>query len=179
MEHESHPNHLNRKFRTDKPFQKIVSDITFIKHRGKWHYFSCFLDLFNNEIIEWQLSDKADNHLVIQPAKRLLEQQRHVGGALLIHSDQGVQYRSSGYVALLNENGILQSMSRAGVPKDNAVAESFIGRFKDVLRIHFRYWEHDNLHDVIAQAVYYFNHVRPIRKANGKPPVPFRVELTA
>lgn len=59
------------------------------------------------------------------------------------------------------------------------VVESFIGRFKEALRVHFGYWEHDNLHDVIAQAVCFFNHVRPIREASGKPPVPFRAGLMA
>ena len=70
-------------------------------------------------------------------------------------------------------------MSRAGNPYDNAVMESFWGRFKDVLRSHFRYWERDNLLETIAEAVLYFNCVRPIRKLNGKPPVQYRIELAA
>ena len=48
-------------------------------------------------------------------------------------------------------------MSRAGNPRDNAVMESFWGRFKDTLRKHFRYWERDDLRSTIEQAIYYFN----------------------
>ena len=70
-------------------------------------------------------------------------------------------------------------MSRAGNPHDNAVLESFWGRFKDALRVHFRYWESDDLFSVIQQAIHYFNFVRPLRKLNGKPPVLFRSELVA
>lgn len=179
MEHHIYPNILNREFYTNAPLQKIVTDITYIKHKGKWYYFSCFLDLYNNEILEWELSDACDNKLVIKPAKRLLEKQIRTEHPILLHSDQGVQYVSAGYSTLLKEYGVLQSMSRAGTPRDNAVMESFFGRFKDTLRFQFRYWEHDNLYDVVSQNVDYFNHIRPVRKLNGKPPVPFRLELTA
>ena len=70
-------------------------------------------------------------------------------------------------------------MPRAGNPHDNAVMESFWGRFKDTLQKHFRYWEIDDLYTVIDQALYYFNYKRPVRKRFGKPPVLFRTELVA
>ena len=62
---------------------------------------------------------------------------------------------------------------------DNAVMESFWGRFTDTLRKHFRYWECDDLRSTIEQAIYYFNNERPVRKLKGKPPVPYRTELVA
>lgn len=98
---------------------------------------------------------------------------------VLLHNDQGVQYSSAGYCNLLKEYNVIQNMSRASTPHDNAVLESFWRRFKDVLRIHFRYWESDNLRSVIQQAIHYFNFVRPLRKLDGKPPVLFRAELVA
>ena len=54
--------------------------------------------------------------------------------------------------------------------------ESFFGRFKDVLRFQFRYWERNDLRSVISEAIYYFNSIRPVRKLNGQPPVQFRIE---
>ena len=80
---------------------------------------------------------------------------------------------------VLKEYNVIQSMSRAGNPRDNAVMESFWGRFKDTLRKHFRYWESDDLRSTIEQAIYCFNNERPVRKLNGKPPVLFRTELVA
>ena len=44
-------------------------------------------------------------------------------------------------------------MSRAGNPRDNAVMESFWGRFKDALRNHFRYWESDDIRATIERAI--------------------------
>jgi len=178
-EHRDFPNLLNRAFHADAPLQKVVSDITYIKHKGRWLFLVCYLDLFNNEIVEWELSNTFDNSFVIRSAKRLLEKTKCTGTPILLHSDQGNQYKSAGYCALLREYNAIQSMSRAGTPRDNAVMESFFGRFKDVLRFQFRYWQADDLKKVISEAIHYFNVIRPIRKLKGKPPVQFRIERVA
>ena len=175
-EHPEIPNVLNRQFHAQRPLQKVVSDITYLKHKGKWFYLACFLDLFNNEIIEWELGNSLDNFLVLRPAKRLLERVKSKNLPILLHSDQGNQYRSEGYRSLLREYDAVQSFSRAGTPRDNAVIESFFGRFKDVLRFQYQYWKTDNLHQVMEETVHFFNFVRPVRKLNGKPPVQFRME---
>ena len=178
LEHVLHPNLLNRDFSASAPLQKIVTDVTYLKFRGKWHYFVAYLDLFNNEILDWDLSDTFDNFLVLRPAQRLMQrlsqQTESTARPVLLHSDQGPQYSSVGFSNLLSQYHITQSMSRAGTPHDNAVMESFLGRFKDTLRIHYRYWEKDDLRAVVADCVHYFNNVRPIRKLKGKPPVLFR-----
>jgi transposase InsO family protein len=179
LEHIRYSNVLNREFTAEKPMEKIVTDVTYIKYRGKWYYLAGYLDLFNNEIVEWELSDTFDNFLVMRPAERLLKKKMSTEHQVLLHSDQGVQYSSAGYCNLLKEYNAIQSMSRAGCPHDNAVMESYWGRFKDTLRKHFRYWENDDLHSIIEQAIHYFNYERPVRKLNGKPPVLFRTELVA
>ena len=179
LEHTRYPNLLNRDFKADAPMQKIVTDVTYIKFRGKWHYLAAYLDLYNNEILEWELSDTFDNLLVMRPAERLLKRTESTERQVLFHSDQGAQYSSAGYCNLLTRYNAIQSMSRAGVPRDNAVMESFWGRFKDTLRKHFRFWEWDDLASVIADCIHYFNFVRPLRKLNGKPPALFKSELVA
>ena len=178
-EHVQFANVLNRNFHSEKPMQKVVTDVTYIKHKSKWYYFACYLDLYNNEILDWELSDTFDNFLVMKPAKRILEKAKSTATPILLHSDQGVQYSSAGYCNLLKSYNVIQSMSRAGTPRDNAVIESFFGRFKDVLRSHFQYWKCDDLNKVIYEAVYYFNYIKPLRKLNRKPPVQFRLEQTA
>ena len=178
-EHNRFPNILNRDFSSDRPMQKVVTDVTYIMHRNKWYYLACYLDLFNNEILDWELSDKFDNYLVMKPAKRILEKAKSTGTQILLHSDQGVQYSSAGYCNLLKSYNTIQSMSRAGTPRDNAVIESFFGRFKDVMSSHFQYWKCDDITKVVADTVYYFNFIRPVRKLNRKPPVRYRIELAA
>ena len=94
--------------------QKVVTDVTYIKHKGKCHYFACYLDLFNNEILDYELSDAFDNFLVMKPAKRILEKAKSTGTPMLLYSDQGVQYSSASYCNLLKSYDVIQSMSRAG-----------------------------------------------------------------
>ncbi len=77
LEHIRYSNVLNRNFKAEKPMQKIVTDVTYIKHNGKWYYLAGYLDLFNNEIVEWELSDTFDNFLVMRPAERLLKENEH------------------------------------------------------------------------------------------------------
>ena len=178
-EHNRFSNVLNRDFYSDKPMQKLVTDVTYIKNKGKWYYLACYLDLFNNEIVDWELSDVFDNLLVMKPAKRILEKAKSTGTPILLHSDQGVQYSSAGYCNLLKSYNTIQSMSRAGTPHDNAVMESFFGRFKDVMSSHFQYWKCDDIHKTVADTVYYFNYIRPVRKLKRKPPVQYRIELAA
>ena len=178
-EHDRFPNILNREFYADKPMQKIVTDVTYIQNKGKWYYLACYLDLFNNEILDWELSDTFDNYLVMKPAKRILEKAKSTGTQILLHSDQGVQYSSAGYCNLLKSYNTIQSMSRAGTPRDNAVIESFFGRFKDVMSSHFRYLKCDDITKVVSDTVHYFNFIRPVRKLNRKPPVRYRLELAA
>lgn len=115
----------------------------------------------------------------MQPAERLLKKTESTKHQVLLYSDQGVQYSFAGFCNLFLRYDVIQSMSRAGNPYDNAVMESFWGRFKDVLRYHFRYWERDDLAVVVAEVIHYFNCIRPIRKLGGKPPVLFRTELAA
>lgn len=176
-EHNRFLNILNREFHSDKPMQKIVTDVTYIKNKGKWYYLACYLDLFNNEVIDWELSDTFDNFLVMKPAKRILEKAKSTATPILLHSDQGVQYSSAGYCNLLKSYNSIQSMSRAGTPRDNAVIESFFGRLKDVMSSHFQYWMCDDIYQVVQDSIYYFNYIRPVRKLKRKPPVQYRLEL--
>ena len=115
----------------------------------------------------------------MKPEKRILEKAKSTETQILLHSDQGVQYSSAGYCNLLKSYNTIQSMSRAGTPRDNAVIESFFGRFKDVMSSHSQYCECDDITKVVADTIYYFNHIRPVRKLNRKPPVRFRIELAA
>lgn len=178
-EHSVFPNVLNRKFKADMPMQKIVTDVTYIENKGKWYYLACFMDLFNNEIIDYEFGDKFDNLLVMKPAQRILAKRKSTETPIIFHSDQGVQYSSAGYSNLLKSYNVTQSMSRAGVPRDNAVIESFFGRFKDVLSSHFQYQMCDDIRSAVDHTIFYFNYIKPLRKLNKKAPVQYRIELVA
>ncbi|MFH0954477.1 MAG: integrase core domain-containing protein, partial [Candidatus Micrarchaeota archaeon] len=79
----------------------------------------------------WQLSRNIDSQLTVDALTMALNHRQGMQLAGLIHhSDRGVQYASHEYVAVLEQHGILASMSRRGNPYDNAFAESFMKTFK-------------------------------------------------
>lgn len=122
------PNHLNRNFKASRPNEKWVTDITYLPFGQSMLYLSTIMDLFNNEIIAYQISTNQDVSLVINTLKDAVEG-RELNG-LILHSDQGSQYTSHSFQRIAKEKGITTSMSRKGNCLDNAVIESFHSTIK-------------------------------------------------
>lgn len=122
-------NLLRRNFSASKPNEKWVSDITYIKIERGFVYLAVIMDLFSRKIIGWSLDTTMTNQLIMD-AFNMAVATREVEPGLILHSDRGVQYRSSEYQFLLINNRIRPSMSRKGNCWDNAVIESFFARLK-------------------------------------------------
>lgn len=122
-------NVLNREFNVDTPFKKLATDITYL-YVGRIRLYLCaILDLYNNEIVSYHISDKNDNALVL----KTLEIATKKGDVkdTLIHSDQGHQFTSNAYTNQLKSYQMKKSMSNKGNCWDNAPMESFFGRLKE------------------------------------------------
>ncbi len=122
-------NHLNRCFTVAKPNQKWVSDITYIPIRGGHVYLAAVMDLFSRKIVGWSLG-KTMTASLITDALNMATAGRDFEPGLMLHSDQGVQYRAAAYVLTQYDAGIIRSMSRKGNCWDNAAMESFFARLK-------------------------------------------------
>jgi len=175
QEHTIFPNVLNRQFHTTEPFKHIATDICQFRNKGTRYFLTVYLDMFNNEIISWNLRTKDDVPLILEPLRKVLPLKCQ-GRPMLIHSDQGSQYASYSYVMLLRDNGIVQSMSRAGTPRDNAVMESCFGWFKDMLFYDFNISTCSNVPDALHSAVHHYNTLRPAYALNYKTPAQFKAE---
>lgn len=171
------PNILNRQFGAQQPLTRIVTDITQFRYQKQTYYFVCYLDLFNNEILEWNVRTDETMQLILPPLRRLLKRKRMSSDCpMLLHSDQGSQYSSAGFHALLKLYNVTQSMSRAGTPHDNAVMESIFGWFKEFLRAEYLNRSNEPVQLLLQNAVFEFNHFRPSFKLHYKSPVQFRIE---
>ena len=122
-------NLLNRSFSAEHPNEKWVSDITYIKIDRGFVYLAVIMDLFSRQIIGWALDRTMTTDLIVE-AFDMAVAKREVRPGMILHSDRGVQYRSSEYQGLLLEEGIRPSMSRKGNCWDNAAMESFFARMK-------------------------------------------------
>ncbi len=109
--------------------QLWVADLTYVRLRSTFVFVAVVLDAFSRRCVGWSLMTHLRAELVIDALKMALRRRQPALG-LVHHSDQGVQYACSEYVALLSEQGIRPSMSRAGTPYDNAKCERFIKTLK-------------------------------------------------
>lgn len=87
------------------------------------------MDLYNREVLGYSVSQHIDSELVKRALGNAIARKGGLQGAVF-HSDRGTQYNSESYQRMLRENGIRQSMSRAGCPYDNACSESFFATVK-------------------------------------------------
>lgn len=94
--------------------------------RGEKLYLSPVLDLYNGEIVAYQMARRPLFDMVgtmLEKAFGWLKQ----SDKPILHSDQGWQYQMAVYRRLLENRSITQSMSRKGNCYDNAAMESFFG----------------------------------------------------
>ena len=122
-------NHLNRRFTVNRPNKSWVTDITYIWTEAGWLFLAVVIDLFSRMVVGWAAKDRIDTSLICLALERAIVKRQPARG-LLLHSDRGVQYTSETYRQLVNEHGLVQSMSRKGNCWDNAVAESFFRSLK-------------------------------------------------
>lgn len=111
------------------PNELWVADITYVRLAQGFAYLAVILDAFSRRAIGWAISTHIDTSLSLA-ALRMALTTRPVLPGLVHHSDRGVQYASSEYIALLTSKNIAISMSRKGNPYDNAKAESFMKTLK-------------------------------------------------
>ena len=124
-----HENRVQQRFNPGQENKIWAGDITYIKTGLGWVYLSVVMDLYNREIIGYDISKKVDTEL----AKRALGNaigRRGRGDGLIFHSDRGCQYASKGYHDMLESNGIEGSMSWLGCPYDNSCVENFFSSLK-------------------------------------------------
>ena len=122
-------NVLDRNFAPDAPNIAWVSDITYIRTYEGFLYLAIVIDLFSRRVVGWSMDKNMDKRLVIN-ALLMAVYQRRPSQPVLVHTDQGSQYGSADYLAFMNEQNLIPSMSRRGNCHDNAVAESFFGTLK-------------------------------------------------
>lgn len=95
---------------------------------------------------------------------------------LVLHSDQGWQYRMPQYQKILEKKNINQSMSRKGNCLDNAVVENFFGTLKSELYYLKKYRSVKELKKDIDEYIQYYNKERISLVLNGMSPIKYRAQ---
>jgi len=167
------PNILARKFKATAPNQKWATDITEFNISGKKLYLSPIIDLFNQEIISYELTERPVFNQVVMMLKKAFKKIPN-NTNLTLHSDQGWQYQMKQYQHLLKEKGIIQSMSRKGNCLDNAIIENFFGTLKSELFYIQKFASLEELKREIKQYIKYYNNERIKSNLNKMSPIKYR-----
>lgn len=167
------PNIINRDFIASAPNRKWTTDVTQINIGAEKLYLSPILDMFNGEIISYNISESPNLELVYDMLEKAFARFDSLDG-LIMHSDQGWQYQHYGYRKRLKEHGIIQSMSRKGNCLDNAMAENFFGIMKSELLYAEKFESAKAFMKALDEYIDYYNNKRIKSRLNGKSPVQYR-----
>jgi transposase InsO family protein len=166
-------NVLERNFHATTPNQKWATDVTEFNVSGNKLYLSPIIDLFNQEIISYELTERpVFNQVVIMLKKAFKKIPNNTN--LILHSDQGWQYQMKQYQNLLREKGIKQSMSRKGNCLDNAIIENFFGILKSEMFYTQKFKSIEQLKKEIDKYIIYYNNERIKSNLNKMSPIKYR-----
>lgn len=169
------PNLIQRNFQANKPNQKWTTDITEFALFGTKLYLSPILDMYNGEIISYNISERPVLNQVLDMIDKAFEKIPD-NTNLIFHSDQGWQYQNRQYQKRLKKKGIRQSMSRKGNCLDNAVMENFFGLLKSELLYLREFSSMEEFRVELERYIEYYNYKRIKSKLKGLSPVQYRIQ---
>jgi transposase InsO family protein len=169
------PNILNRNFKANRPNQKWVTDVTEFSLFGAKVYLSPIIDLYNGEVISFNISDKPILGQIIDMLDKAFSKIPD-NTNLILHSDQGWQYQHKQYQYMLKQKGIKQSMSRKGNCLDNSIAENFFGLLKSELLYLQKFESLEHFKKELIEYINYYNNKRIKCKLKGLSPVKYRLQ---
>lgn len=175
IDEENHKTYYERNFEANRPNEIWCTDVTEFKFKDTKLYLSPILDLYNEEIIAYDLSE----HPTMSQIWRMMNQaytKLSADDKLIFHSDQGWQYQQKSFQKSLEVHNIIQSMSRKGNCLDNSVMENFFGRMKTEMFYGLHYNSLEELKEEIHDYIYYYNNKRIKSKLKGLSPVEYRTQ---
>ena len=173
----SFPNYILAELNPLRPFQLIVTDMTAFWANKNYYELTLYMDLFNNEIIAYYLSNrKGDPSSYIIGLSNVIEQKnkKYTDLEMILHSDQGSVYCSKRFNESLHLYNIIHSTSKPGSPTENGAMEAINGWIKEELFIDFKINDSNDIFKSIEDYIYYFNNERPQCALNYLTPIQFK-----
>lgn len=120
-----HPEHpvfpyLLRGMNISRPNQVWCADITYIPMRRGFLYLVAVMDWYSRKVLAWRLSNTLESDFCVAALEDAFV---CYGTPEICNTDQGCQFTSIGFVALLQEKGVAISMDGKGCWRDNIMVE--------------------------------------------------------
>jgi len=160
--HKTFDNLLKQNFTTSAPNKVWCTDFTYLElANGKKRYNCSIVDLYDRSVIASKNSKYIDSKLAVDTLKTAIETHKPKPETIL-HSDQGSQFASVAFTEYCRENKIIQSMSKAGCPYDNAVMERYYNTLKNEFLNHYCFDSETVIDEAINDyAFVWYNYQRP------------------
>ncbi len=169
-------------WKTERPFEIIVSDTTKIFFKKKPYDWTYYLDVFNKEIVGYDVREYKNgngtlNHkLALEAMLKEKNKRGYKNLETILHTDQGSVYSSTSFNDTFKNTSIIRSMSRAGTPTDNPVIESKNGWLKKEMYIDFDINNYNTVEEFIKDIVKDNNEFRPSYSLNYKTPIEYKIQ---
>lgn len=151
---------LIKGLRITGPNEVYASDITYMRIKGRFIYLALITDMYSRKIVGWNLSDSLAIEGAVKALKRALGQCPDPSG-LIHHSDRGIQYCSSIYTRILEENKAKISMTEENHCYENSLAERVNGILKDEFLLDQEFNTERIAYKAVKQAIKNYNELRP------------------
>ena len=181
-------NKINRNFKVDEPYTYITTDTTEFKYlekdksgnyQVKKLYLNPYLDMYNGEIISYELSKQPTLAPILKALDKAIEITSTNNDKRIFHSDQGWAYQLKQYTSKLEKKGITQSMSRKGNCLDNSPMENFFGILKQEIYYGKKFYSYEELKETIEDYIEYYNKSRIKEKLGYLSPIEYREKNAA
>jgi len=152
-------NILDRQFDPGEPNRVWTADISYVWTLEGWLYLAIVMDLFSRQIVGWAMDKRIKRQLALD-ALAMAYWMRKPDPGLLHHSDRGSQYACHDYRNLLDQYGMVASMSRKGNCWDNAPTERFFRSLKTERLDGLRFSTRDSARLQTIDYISYYNCLR-------------------
>lgn len=150
--------YLLRNYHVDFPNQVWSIDITYIHMPHGHMYLTAIIDWYSRKIVGHYLSDTLDTSTVIHTVKEAVVAH---GTPAILNSDQGSQFTSDEYKALLRDMHIRQSMDGKSRWADNIMIERWFRSLKTEQLYPNDYQTPKELRQLINSYIKAYNEIRP------------------
>lgn len=168
-------NVVNREFDDRARLEVLVSDLTYVRVGGKWHYICTIIDLYNREIIGYSCGEHKTAQLVMEAFAKIPRDLRGVG---IFHSDRGSEFKNQAIDQLLEAVDVKRSLSHKGTPYDNAVAESTYKTIKTEFVKQETFETLQHLKESFGAFVWWYNNVRIHSSLNYLSPIEYHQQMS-
>ena len=134
------------------------------------------MDLFNNEIIAYYLSNIRGypESYLIALEEVLIKKEVYKDFVTILHTDQGSVYSSKRFNESLPSYNIIHSMSKPGTSTENGAMEDINVWIKEELFIDFKLNSSNDIISEIDNYIHYFNYERPQSVLNYLTPMQYK-----